>query len=63
LIVTPGVRPSWHGSDDQRRTLTPAAAVREGADILVVGRPITQAPSPVEAARDIVKEMNEEPSE
>ncbi len=58
LIVTPGVRPVWHGSDDQRRTLTPAEAVGAGADVLVVGRPITRAGTPVEAARRIIAEMN-----
>lgn len=58
VIVTPGVRPAWHGADDQRRTLTPADAVRAGADVLVVGRPITRAPVPLEAARRIVEEMN-----
>ncbi len=57
LIVTPGVRPAWHGSDDQRRTLTPAEAVSAGADVLVVGRPITQADAPVEAAQRIIEEM------
>jgi orotidine-5'-phosphate decarboxylase len=56
-IVTPGIRPSWHGSDDQRRAVTPAEAVAAGADIVVVGRPITQAPSPIDAVRRIVAEM------
>ena len=58
LIVTPGVRPVWHGSDDQRRTLTPSEAVSAGANVLVVGRPITRADAPVEAARRIMAEMN-----
>jgi orotidine-5'-phosphate decarboxylase len=57
LLVTPGIRPSGHGADDQRRIVTPAEAVRLGADILVVGRPITRAESPVKAARAIVAEM------
>lgn len=57
LIVTPGIRPHGHGADDQRRTVTPGDAVRLGADILVVGRPITRAESPVAAARRIVSEM------
>ena len=58
LIVTPGVRPVWHGRDDQRRTLTPSEAVSAGADVLVVGRPITHADAPVEAARRIMAEMD-----
>jgi orotidine-5'-phosphate decarboxylase len=59
LIVTPGIRPVWHATDDQRRPVTPAEAVRQGADILVVGRPVTRAPSPVDAARRIVAEMTQ----
>jgi len=57
LIVTPGIRPDWHGSDDQRRTVSPADAIRQGSDILVIGRPITRAAEPGEAARRIVEEM------
>jgi len=57
LIVTPGIRPDWHGSDDQRRTVTPADAIRQGSDILVIGRPVTRAAAPGEAARRIVEEM------
>ncbi len=57
LIVTPGIRPASSGIDDQRRVVTPAEAVRAGADILVVGRPITGADDPVEAARSILGEM------
>jgi orotidine-5'-phosphate decarboxylase len=56
-IVTPGIRPDWHSSDDQRRVLKPAEAVRCGADLLVVGRPITRHPAPPEAARRIAEEM------
>ncbi len=57
LIVTPGVRPSGSSKDDQTRIATPAEAVRQGADYIVVGRPITQAEDPVEAADQIVGEM------
>jgi orotidine-5'-phosphate decarboxylase len=57
LLVTPGVRPHTSAADDQRRVVTPGEAVRSGADLLVVGRPITAAPSPVEAARAILAEM------
>jgi orotidine-5'-phosphate decarboxylase len=54
VIVTPGVRPASRGDDDQARTATPAAALRAGADYLVVGRPITAAPDPPAAARAIL---------
>lgn len=57
LIVTPGIRPSWAASDDQRRIVTPADAVEAGSDILVVGRPITKAKDPRRAAADILSEM------
>jgi orotidine-5'-phosphate decarboxylase len=56
VIVTPGVRPPERTAarDDQARTATPAAALAAGADYLVVGRPITQAPDPTAAARAIL---------
>ena len=59
LVVTPGIRPSSAGSpgDDQVRTATPAAAVRAGADAIVVGRPITGAPDPARAAEAILAEL------
>ena len=57
LIITPGIRPTWSATDDQRRVVTPADAVRAGADILVVGRPITGADDPVEAAERFVEDM------
>lgn len=57
LLVTPGVRPVAAGHDDQRRVMTPAEAVRAGADYLVVGRAILSAPDPVRAAREIAEEM------
>ena len=52
VIVTPGIRPADR-DDDQARIATPEAAVRAGADYLVVGRPITAAPDPIAAARAI----------
>ena len=57
LIVTPGVRPPKGAPDDQKRVLTPEAAIRAGADYLVVGSPIRNAADPVAAARAIVAAM------
>jgi orotidine-5'-phosphate decarboxylase len=56
VIVTPGIRPIA-APDDQARTATPAAAVRAGADYLVVGRPITAAADPAAAAAALVGEL------
>ena len=57
LIVTPGVRPAGAALGDQRRVMTPDEAVRAGADILVIGRPITGAADPAAAARAIADEI------
>lgn len=57
LLVTPGVRPAGAVTDDQIRTRTPAAAVAEGSDYLVIGRPITRAPDPVSALAAINREI------
>ena len=59
LIVTPGIRPRWAESDDQRRIATPAEAIQRGADYIVVGRPIIEADDPLEAAEMILEEMRE----
>ena len=57
VLVTPGVRPVGATADDQSRTRTPAEAVAEGADYLVVGRPITRAPEPMAALEAINREI------
>jgi orotidine-5'-phosphate decarboxylase len=56
-VVTPGIRPSWAAADDQKRILTPAEAVKIGADYLVIGRPVIAAPSPEEAFQKILDEL------
>lgn len=58
LTLTPGIRPAGAAHGDQKRVTTPADAVRAGADYLVVGRPITQAPDAFAAAKAILEEMN-----
>ena len=60
LVVTPGIRPATNTSnskEDQKRVATPAAAIADGASYLVVGRPITGAPDPLQAAHEIIAEM------
>jgi len=57
LLVVPGVRPAGAARGDQARIATPAEAVRAGADILVVGRPLRDAPDPAAAARAIAAEL------
>ncbi len=59
LAVTPGIRPLWNLSeDDQKRVVTPSAAVKDGADYLVIGRPIRTADDPAEAAARIAAEID-----
>ncbi len=57
LIVVPGIRPGSSAAADQARVATPGQAIRAGADYLVVGRPITEAPDPRAAAGQIVEEI------
>lgn len=56
-LVIPGIRPAGATVGDQKRVATPAAAMDAGADYLVIGRPITQAPDPAEAAASILSEL------
>jgi orotidine-5'-phosphate decarboxylase len=61
--LCPGIRPTGESHGDQKRVATPASAVAAGADYLVVGRPIVQAPDPLAAARAILAEMEPAPRE
>jgi orotidine-5'-phosphate decarboxylase len=60
LLVTPGIRPAGGAMGDQKRIMSPGQAIAEGADYLVVGRPITQAPDSKAAADSIVEDMARE---
>jgi len=57
VILTPGIRPAGKSSDDQKRVMTPREAIKLGSDFLVIGRPIRNASNPVEAAKEILREM------
>ena len=59
FAITPGIRPDWEElkTDDQKRITTPADAVKNGSDYIVIGRPIRDAKSPVEAARKVASEI------
>lgn len=59
LIVTPGIRPAFAQTNDQKRIATPAQALRDGASRLVIGRPITKAADPRQAAEKIIEEIRE----
>jgi orotidine-5'-phosphate decarboxylase len=61
VALTPGIRPSWEGinKDDQRRITTPAQAIENGSDYLIIGRPIRDAKNPKEAAIHIAEEIKE----
>jgi orotidine-5'-phosphate decarboxylase len=60
VLVTPGIRPAGPRDDDQKRVATPAKAVRDGASLLVVGRPIRDAETPALAAQSIAEEIGRE---
>ena len=55
VVVAPGIRPDGEGADDHKRSLTPTEAVRDGADYLVVGRPVRNAPDPAASAARIAE--------
>jgi orotidine-5'-phosphate decarboxylase len=57
LTVVPGIRPAGSPDADQRRSASPAAAIRAGADLLVVGRPVTAAPDPDRALEEVLLEI------
>ena len=57
IVVVPGVRPAGAGANDHVRVLTPLEAISSGADHVVVGRPITEAPDPAAAARAVLLEL------
>jgi len=57
VLVVPGIRPAGSATGDQARTMAPAAAMAAGADYLVVGRPINQAPDPGAAAAALAAEI------
>lgn len=58
VIITPGIRPAGSAANDQKRTLTPAEALKLGATYLVVGRPVTAAHDPLEAVKAILAEIH-----
>lgn len=57
-LVTPGIRLDSSPADDQRRTLTPSAAIAAGSSYLVIGRPITQSPDPVATCQSIIQSLH-----
>lgn len=57
VIVTPGIRTSWSPPDDQKRTMTPREAIREGADYIVIGRAVLNQPDPFKALELITAEI------
>jgi orotidine-5'-phosphate decarboxylase len=63
FFVVPGVRPAGADAGDQKRVVTPAQALRDGASVLVIGRPITGAPDPTRAIMDIAASLAQTPAE
>ena len=62
FFVVPGIRPVGTGADDQKRVVTPAQALDDGASVLVIGRPITAAPDPAQAIREIAAGLSPMPA-
>lgn len=60
IVITPGVRPTWAETGDQKRVMTPQQAAQAGADFLVIGRPITASDDPAKATQLIWNEIKEE---
>jgi len=58
-LLSPGIRPKWASKNDQKRSVTPREAIELGADYLVIGRPISSADNPAEAAKKIIFEISE----
>jgi orotidine-5'-phosphate decarboxylase len=58
FLLVPGMRPAWAQADDQKRTGTPAQAVADGADLLVLGRAVTGAPDPADAVKRVLEELD-----
>ena len=56
--MVPGIRPKGSKKDDQKRIMTPSEAIKQGADFLVIGRPIIKSASAKEAAENIIKEIS-----
>jgi orotidine-5'-phosphate decarboxylase len=60
-IAVPGIRPAWSVAGDQKRVMTPRAALEAGADYLVIGRPVTAHSQPGEAVKKIIEELSDSP--
>ena len=57
IVLTPGIRPAWSNKDDQQRVATPASAIKDGADFIVLGRAVTKAENKIEAMKKIYEEI------
>ena len=57
IVLTPGIRPSWSLTDDQKRVATPSSAIKDGADYIVLGRAITKSDNKIEAIKKVYKEI------